>query len=431
MVRSFSNRILGGVCGGLANATPLNAWIWRIIFIALTLATLGAGAIVYLLLWWMLPLDSPIRRIYGGALRGLLAVLLSIGLIVGWFMRGRLFPADVYLPVAFLILGLVILVKQIAVGRHGNIAFGLAAVAVPTVFLLGALNILQGGLYDIALRSLPVVLVFLGLSILLRNRVPLSSAIALLVSGVLVIGVVTFAYSSRIDTLLDDNQITIDETVAPNITTLQVNVNTRDTDVRIEVSSTARTITGEFRGSNNSEVSVSYDDTSSPLATFTLHEDSANEFPLLENIGRSQLELQIPSDVAVAVAFEGDRGTMTFDLASVNLERLSLSVTEGDVVVTMPQYNPMSPSVRENPGTWSLFNGDLRVIVPDTVGTRFLLNRTSNAEPRPAQTYDDLIYRVELAGEDYVLVSRQYDALNVRVDYRINVYNGTLSIEQP
>lgn len=430
MVRSFSNRILGGVCGGLASATPLNAWLWRIIFIILTLVTVGAAALAYVLLWWMLPLGSPIRRTYGGAIRGLLALLLSIGLIVGWSLRSRFFPPEIYWPVAFLLLALVLLVKQFAAGRRGNITLGLVAVIIPTVFLLGALDILSGGLYDIALRSWPAVLIFFGLSIVLRYRVPFGSWLALFISVALVMGITAYAYNSRVDTKRDDNQVTIDETVSTDITTLQVNVNTRDTDVRLQVSNEARTITGQFRGSNNSQVNISYQEDAS-IATFTLQETVANEFPRLEDIGRSDLVLQIPADIAVAVAFEGDRGTMTFDMAALNLERLGLSVTEGDVLVTMPQYNPLSPSVRDNPGTWTLFNGNLRVIVAETVGTRFMLNRSSNNEPRPGQTHDDLIYRVELAGDDYMLISRQYDALAIQVDTHINLYNGTLSIEQP
>ncbi|MDQ7036882.1 MAG: hypothetical protein Q9P01_19215 [Anaerolineae bacterium] len=306
----------------------------------------------------------------------------------------------------------------------------MVAVAIPTVFLLGALDILSGGLYDIALRSWPAVLIFFGLSVVLRYRMPFGSWIALFVSVALVMGIISIAYNRRVDTMRDDNQVMVDESISSDITTLQVNVNTRDTDVRLQVSDEVRMITGEFRGSNNSQVTVSYQEDAS-IATFTLQEGLANDFPRLEDIGRSDLVLQIPADIAVAVAFEGDRGTMTFDLAALDLERLSFSVTEGNVLVTMPQYSPLSPSVRDNPGTWTVFEGNLRVIVAESVGTRFMLNRNSNSEPRPGQTHDDLIYRVELAGDDYMLISRQYDALAIQVDYRINVYNGTLSIEQP
>jgi phage shock protein PspC (stress-responsive transcriptional regulator) len=55
--RSRSERWLGGVCGGLARSTGVEAWIWRLLFALLTLFG-GAGALVYLLLWLLVPLED-------------------------------------------------------------------------------------------------------------------------------------------------------------------------------------------------------------------------------------------------------------------------------------------------------------------------------------------------------------------------------------
>ena len=54
--RSSRNRVLGGVCGGLAEYTGVEALLWRIGFVAL--AFLGAGVLVYPLLWILLPADK-------------------------------------------------------------------------------------------------------------------------------------------------------------------------------------------------------------------------------------------------------------------------------------------------------------------------------------------------------------------------------------
>ena len=54
--RSSSNKVLGGVCGGLAEYTGTDPLLWRIGFIAL--AAMGAGLVVYLLLWLVLPGDD-------------------------------------------------------------------------------------------------------------------------------------------------------------------------------------------------------------------------------------------------------------------------------------------------------------------------------------------------------------------------------------
>src|SRR5687767_7824625 len=52
--RSRTDKILGGVSGGLAEYSGIDALLWRVGFVALTLAG-GAGVIVYLLLWVLMP----------------------------------------------------------------------------------------------------------------------------------------------------------------------------------------------------------------------------------------------------------------------------------------------------------------------------------------------------------------------------------------
>ena len=52
--RSNRDRMLGGVCGGLAEHTGIDSLVWRAGFVAVTLAG-GAGVLVYLLLWVLMP----------------------------------------------------------------------------------------------------------------------------------------------------------------------------------------------------------------------------------------------------------------------------------------------------------------------------------------------------------------------------------------
>src|SRR3954471_23913521 len=52
--RSRTDKVLGGVSGGLAEYSGIDALLWRVGFVALTLAG-GAGVIVYLLLWLLMP----------------------------------------------------------------------------------------------------------------------------------------------------------------------------------------------------------------------------------------------------------------------------------------------------------------------------------------------------------------------------------------
>ena len=52
--RSRDDRWIAGVCGGIARATGVESWVWRLLF-ALLLLCGGAGLLVYVLLWVFVP----------------------------------------------------------------------------------------------------------------------------------------------------------------------------------------------------------------------------------------------------------------------------------------------------------------------------------------------------------------------------------------
>ena len=55
--RSSTNKVLGGVCGGLAEYTDTDPLLWRVGFIAM--AVMGAGILIYPLLWLLVPPAGP------------------------------------------------------------------------------------------------------------------------------------------------------------------------------------------------------------------------------------------------------------------------------------------------------------------------------------------------------------------------------------
>jgi phage shock protein C len=55
--RSRSDQWLGGVCGGLAELTGMDAWLWRLLF-ALMLTFAGTGLLFYVLMWILVPLEA-------------------------------------------------------------------------------------------------------------------------------------------------------------------------------------------------------------------------------------------------------------------------------------------------------------------------------------------------------------------------------------
>ncbi|MEO0598345.1 MAG: PspC domain-containing protein, partial [Chloroflexota bacterium] len=436
MKRSFSNRLFGGVCGGLSESLPLNAWVWRVLFIALTLGTLGVGALVYLLMWWLLPLDSPLHE-RGSALAGLLSIALGIVLVGLWFGRESVGIAGNYWSVALTIVAGVFLLKQALTGRWQNIAFGLAVLFVPVAFVLRDFDLLQAGAIDIVLRSLPAVIIFFGLMILLRYRVRFGSWIALIISVGLVAGLVNFAITSRVDVVSEDNTVELvipnqadhdQVSISDNVTTLLIDVRTLDTDIRVSVGApNSRTITGTFTGSNNSEIDPQYGE-DGDIASFSIIETQASDFPALQDIGRATLNLELPPNIALGLTFNGQRArTTSFDMGEINLERLNITLNEGDVFVRLPAYQPQSPTIiTDGSGVWTVRDGNLRVAVPDELGVRFALARAGNNEP---SNFDNLVYQLLIEGDDYVLATRQFDARDAQMSYRFELNRNRLEVE--
>jgi phage shock protein C len=116
MNRSFTDRVLGGVCGGLGAALRFNPWLLRLIFIVLTVASSGLFALLYLALWWVMPQQSPVYGSRASALSTLLMLALIVGFALMW--AGRLldwFPIasglSLFWPVLLLVMGSVFLLS--------------------------------------------------------------------------------------------------------------------------------------------------------------------------------------------------------------------------------------------------------------------------------------------------------------------------------
>ncbi|HJO95928.1 MAG TPA: PspC domain-containing protein [Victivallales bacterium] len=56
MKKSYRDKILFGVCGGLGEHTPIPSWVWRVIFIV-SLFCGGIGIIIYILLALFMPIE--------------------------------------------------------------------------------------------------------------------------------------------------------------------------------------------------------------------------------------------------------------------------------------------------------------------------------------------------------------------------------------
>lgn len=56
--RSRTEKMIGGVCGGLAEYFGIDPTIVRVVWVLITL-TAGLGILLYLVLWIVMPLDTP------------------------------------------------------------------------------------------------------------------------------------------------------------------------------------------------------------------------------------------------------------------------------------------------------------------------------------------------------------------------------------
>lgn len=118
MYRSFTDRVLGGVCGGLGAAWRINPWLVRLVIIVFSVASLGAGVLLYLALWWAMPLESLLQDHRTNPFNVLL-ILVIFGVIVGvWIgqVTGQLrgpSGQQIFLPVALLALSSIFLLRQL------------------------------------------------------------------------------------------------------------------------------------------------------------------------------------------------------------------------------------------------------------------------------------------------------------------------------
>lgn len=118
MVRSFTDRVFGGVCGGIGTAWRVNPWLLRIGFIIFALISLGVGLALYVALWWALPQESLVDTRRGGVLSLALFLVITAAIVGIWAGTafGQLEGPDgqsLLWPVTLAVAGGVFLLQQV------------------------------------------------------------------------------------------------------------------------------------------------------------------------------------------------------------------------------------------------------------------------------------------------------------------------------
>jgi phage shock protein PspC (stress-responsive transcriptional regulator) len=170
--RSRTDKILGGVSGGLAEYSGIDALHWRVGFVALALAG-GTGVVVYLLLWLLMPAGpvaygpvaerqakapagprSPVPGLTFAALLIVVGVLALITRFSSWDLGPRVFIGS-----ALLVVGLGLVTAAFTGGRTargGLIALGVVlSLALITVSTM-PWNGFRGGVGDRTYRPATV-----------------------------------------------------------------------------------------------------------------------------------------------------------------------------------------------------------------------------------------------------------------------------------
>lgn len=308
--------------------------------------------------------------------------------------------------------------------RRSDLLPALVVLSIAVIALLRALDLLPAAVYDVLVRSAPVLLVLAGLVIVLRGRVPFGSVLAVLLSVGLVAGLTALAYSLRAQQPRTERQQAINQTIPDEVGLLRVQMSTLIADVELlPLAGDTATVTGAFTGSPASEVVVDFLPLDDGSATLTIAETPTEDLPMLANIGRGALRLELPSDVPLDVELRAESGDISLNLTGTLLERLNLDLARGDALVRLPEYDPVLSGPDDSLGTLAVRNGDITVFVPDGVAARLELARGgSGIEP----VYDPTLYNFLF---NTLLEARTIDTADVVMNYQLVVPRGQVRLD--
>ncbi|MFN8531146.1 MAG: hypothetical protein U0670_21290 [Anaerolineae bacterium] len=311
------------------------------------------------------------------------------------------------------------------VARRTNLLWGTVLLAAVGLWVANLFGVLPNGLLDLINRALPALLILAGISFILRDRVPASGLIALVITAAAAGAIALAAYNGRAGRLSNVTQQSINQAVSANISLLRVNVSTLGTDVDfITALDRSNGITGNFSGPAANLIEISYAENTDDTADMIVRETQTEGFPGLNDVGRGTFQIELPPDIPLDIQVTGSNGRVTLNLSGLSLERLNVNAGRGNVVVTLPEYDPLFSQPDDVLGDIAALNGDLTLFIPSAVSARLELTDGGGAQPQ----YDPNLYNLLVGG---ILESRNIVGAPIVVRYTLTVPNGQVRIEVP
>jgi hypothetical protein len=265
--------------------------------------------------------------------------------------------------------------------RIGNLVWAVLIIAVAAFLLAQGVGALPPAAIDIVNRSLPAVLIAIGLFLLLGRRSSVGNIMAVALPVMITAGVVAFAYSRQSTEVREDYTEPISQLIAPEVTNLVIDVDLLLTSIEVTPELTSRTINGEFVGSIESLTTADYT-VDGNTGTLRVRETNRNAIPALSNIGRGRFVLRIPTTVTVdQLTVRGRDGLLTVDAFGLDLRNMTINLDAGAVTVTMPNQTGVIGQIRTG-------NGDVSVSVPTTIPAQITLRGAGAGSPR----FSDALY---------------------------------------
>ncbi len=150
--RSSTERILGGVCGGLGEYFDIDPTIVRVVYAVVTIATAGViGIVLYLLLWLIVPAEASLGMSTRESLRANVDDMATLAREIGSEMRATLGGASSESP------------RRL----EPAVLAGLLLIILGVLFLLGSFDVFGWIHWS---RLWPLIIIVIGVLLLMRRR---------------------------------------------------------------------------------------------------------------------------------------------------------------------------------------------------------------------------------------------------------------------